>query len=203
MGPKARLRQLFTINSFLDWTGTPSRDSLFSYSSDHQISKSSKVITIATAESGAAITVTVSASHSFAPGDEVHLTGTYNQAYEGYTTVKSVAVNGTDLILDVAFGSGQTTQAAYIIKTAAERDQQHNFLSIQSNKDVHIYDNESLTGNVITLSDAFGTALGGSAGNSDTDDVEARHFAVDGNLRILILDGMDIFLLDQQVTIKT
>tara|TARA_Y100001973_G_C5205008_1_gene340839 strand:+ start:251 stop:4153 length:3903 start_codon:yes stop_codon:yes gene_type:complete len=185
MGPKAKLRELFTINSFLDWTGTPSRDSLFSYSSDHQISKSSRVTTIATAESGAAITVTVSATHSFAPGDEVHLTGTYNQAYDGYTTVKSVAADGLNLVLDVAFGSGQTNQAAHIIKTAAERDQQHNFLSIQSDKDVHIYDNESLTGNVITLQDAFGTALGGSAGNSDTNDIEARHFAVDGNLRIV------------------
>ena len=186
VGPNAQIREEFSTSDVVGFTNDSDnlRESLYSFSADRLIQESVKVTTIATAESGAAISLTTATTHSFAPGDVLTLIGTYNAAYDTTALVKTVSSDMLGLTLDFAFGSGQSGQTAYLIKNSEYRDHQHRFLAMANKNKVSIYDNLSLTPDAIVLQDSFGAALGASAGNSDTTNVKPSYFAVDGTLRV-------------------
>ena len=156
------------------------------WASDIKVDLHYRAITVATGNDGSgadsATTITTSGTHSLSVGDEVRIVGSYNKAYDGYFRV---LITGTNtFVINKAFGSGQSSQDIHVFKIGLEKDHQHHFLAIQDNNNISIYDNQSLNANAITLGNAFGNALGGSAATGDSSNVHTDFVDVDGILRI-------------------
>ena len=134
--PPAEIYERFNADNFGAFVsdGFAPHYGLHAFSSDRAIQKEHIATTFATAESGAATTVTCSALHDICVGDMVRIVGTHDAGldggdYDGYFRVKTTGT--TTFVIDKAYGADQTNQTASVTRIASPSDTNHNFLIMQ------------------------------------------------------------------------
>ena len=187
--PPAEVYERFNADAFGGWEsdGFAPHYGLHSFSADRAIQKEYIATTFATAESGAATTVTLRLLHDICVGDMVRIVGTFDSGldggdYDGYFRVKACGV--TTLVIDKTFGDGHTNQTASVTRMATPSDTNHNFLIMQDKYQFNVYDGIGMRFAVIKLQDSFGQALGGSQGSSHNYQLRPAFFDIDGIARV-------------------